>query len=96
MSQTFANVADGALCETNAEWIVEDFEACDEDGDCALVPFANFGNVAFTNCSARHATGRTVTPATAGEGLMVIDIYQNGQILTDCGVSWGTVNCTYM
>src|SRR3569833_3247099 len=33
-------------CESNAEWIVEDFEL-----NGSLVPFANFGTVTKTGCS---------------------------------------------
>lgn len=34
------------LCETNAEWIVEDFES-----GSSLVPFADFDSVTFSDCS---------------------------------------------
>ena len=37
-----------ALCEENAEWIVEDYE---ENG--ALVPLANFGTVTFTGADGK-------------------------------------------
>ncbi|KAF2150180.1 hypothetical protein K461DRAFT_229733 [Myriangium duriaei CBS 260.36] len=37
----------GELCETNAEWIVEDYEINKQ-----LVPLADFGTVTFTDCSA--------------------------------------------
>lgn len=40
---TKAIVSLSALCEENAEWIVEDYE----EGS-SLVPFANFGTVEFT------------------------------------------------
>lgn len=36
----------GSLCQTNAEWIVEDFESGGE-----LVPFADFDSVTFTGMS---------------------------------------------
>lgn len=84
---------DGALCGTNAEWIVEDFEGCDAEGHCGLVPFADFGNVTFGACAANQTGRGTVTPGTAGEGLMVMDIYQGGRVLTDCEVINGTVAC---
>ncbi|KAJ2980218.1 hypothetical protein NUW58_g7006 [Xylaria curta] len=42
----------GDLCQTNAEWIVEDFS----QGN-SLVPFANFGTVVFTNASVNGVAG---------------------------------------
>ncbi|RYC61374.1 hypothetical protein CHU98_g4831 [Xylaria longipes] len=42
----------GNLCQTNAEWIVEDFS----QGN-SLVPFANFGTVVFTNASVNGGAG---------------------------------------
>ncbi|KAG8874646.1 hypothetical protein FRB97_005765, partial [Tulasnella sp. 331] len=62
-----------ALCEQNAEWIVEDFE----EGS-SLVPFANFGTVTFTNALATTSSGSTVGP----KGATPIDIQQNGKTLT--------------
>ena len=41
-----------ALCEQDAEWIVEDFE---EGG--SLVLFADFGTVTFSDCSASGLDG---------------------------------------
>ncbi|KAF9241640.1 peptidase A4 family-domain-containing protein [Melanogaster broomeanus] len=58
-----------ALCEANAEWIVEDFE---QGG--RMVPFANFGTVQFTSASA-SGPGGTYSPS----GATIIDIEQNGQ-----------------
>lgn len=40
-----------SLCETNAEWIVEDFTIISSDGQQSLAPFANFGTVTFTDSS---------------------------------------------
>jgi hypothetical protein len=77
------------LCQTNAEWIVEDFEEC-EGSSCSLVPFANFGTVEFTGASATTTSGGTVTPA----GATVIDIEQNS-ILTKSSVSGSTVTVVY-
>lgn len=63
-----------ALGGENAEWIVEDFE----EGD-SLVPFADFGNVTFTNCVAStSASSEGVSSAT------VMDIENSSdQVLTD-------------
>lgn len=74
------------LCETNAEWIVEDFE---QGG--SLVPFANFGSITFTDASATGSSG-TITPS----GGTVIDLRtQDGQVLTDCGTQGSDVYCNY-
>lgn len=74
------------LCETNAEWIVEDFQ---QGG--SLVPFADFGSITFTDASASGSQG-TITPS----GGTVIDIRtQQGQILTDCGTRGDDVYCNY-
>ncbi|EIW81881.1 hypothetical protein CONPUDRAFT_55157 [Coniophora puteana RWD-64-598 SS2] len=65
-----------ALCEENAEWIVEDFE---ENG--SLVEFANFGTVTFTDAYATTSSGQ-VSPS----GATAIDIEQNGSVLTSVTV----------
>lgn len=74
------------LCETNAEWIVEDFQQGNSQ-----VPFADFGSVTFTNASATGSQG-SITP----RGGTVIDLRtQAGQVLTDCGTSGNDVYCNY-
>ena len=85
VSHTFTN-PESTLCETNAEWIVEDFE---QGG--SLVPFADFGTITFTDASATGSSG-TVTPS----GATIMDIESNGQVLTDCSISGGDVSCTYI
>lgn len=85
VSHTFTNTP-STLCETNAEWIVEDFE----EGS-SLVPFANFGTVTFTNATASGSSG-TITP----NGSTIIDIESSkGQVLTDCSASSSGVTCRY-
>ncbi|KAH8887583.1 glutamic protease eqolisin [Thozetella sp. PMI_491] len=74
------------LCETNAEWIVEDFE---ENG--SLVPFANFGSVTFTGASATTASG-SVGPS----GADIIDIRQNNVVLTSVSTTSTSVTVTYV
>ena len=89
VSQGFSGVTAGSLCEYNAEWIIEDFEECNGNS-CSLVPFADFGTVEFTSCSAvKHGSTVGVTGAT------IFDIEQNGQILTSCSDTSSTVTCTY-
>ncbi|CAK7207370.1 hypothetical protein SEUCBS139899_010180 [Sporothrix eucalyptigena] len=75
-----------ALQELNAEWIVEDFE----EGS-ALVPFANFGTVTFTDASAVGSSG-TVGPS----GASIIDIEQSNKVLTSVSVSDTEVVVTYV
>ncbi|KAE9396581.1 hypothetical protein BT96DRAFT_958154 [Gymnopus androsaceus JB14] len=77
------------LCETNAEWIVEDFEEC-EGSDCSLVPFANFGTVEFTGAAATTSSG-SVTAA----GATIIDIEQS-KVLTSVSISGSTVTIEYV
>ncbi|KUL83680.1 hypothetical protein ZTR_07507 [Talaromyces verruculosus] len=57
----------------NAEWIVEDFES-----NGAQVPFADFGKVSFTHAAAGTANGGSVGTS----GVDLLDILQNGRILT--------------
>ncbi|KZT63531.1 putative aspergillopepsin, partial [Daedalea quercina L-15889] len=70
-----------ALCEENAEWIVEDYE----EGD-SLVAFADFGTVTFTSAEATTTSG-TVGPS----GATLIDIEQNNEVLTSASTSSDSV-----
>jgi hypothetical protein len=74
------------LCETNAEWIVEDFQSGNQ-----LVPFANFGTVTFSGASASTGSG-SVGPS----GATIIDIRQGNSVLTDCSASGSSVTCSYV
>jgi len=75
-----------ALCEENAEWIVEDYE----EGD-SLVPFANFGTVTFTDAVATTSSG-TQGPGSA----TLIDIEQNNKVLTSVSVTSSEVTVKYV
>ncbi|KAJ5902918.1 Aspergillopepsin-2 [Penicillium taxi] len=86
VSHTFSGNVEGDLGELNAEWIVEDFEEND-----SLVNFANFGTVTFTDASATDS-GSTVGPS----GATIIDIEQNGEVLTSASVSSDSVTVTYV
>lgn len=74
-----------ALCGQDAEWIVEDFE----EGN-SLVPFVNFGTVTFTNAAAGTSSG-SVGPS----GATIMDIEQNGKVLTSASVSGSSVTVSY-
>ncbi|KAF8886434.1 peptidase A4 family-domain-containing protein [Gymnopilus junonius] len=76
-----------ALCEENAEWIVEDFE----EGS-SLVPFADFGTVTFTNAVATTKSGTTVGPS----GSTLIDIEQNNKVLTSVSTTSSGVTISYV
>ncbi|KAK6086456.1 acid proteinase [Seiridium cupressi] len=85
VTHSFSGETD-TLCETNAEWIVEDFSS-----GGSLVPFADFGTVTFTDASATTSSG------TVGvSGATIIDIEQSNEVLTDCSTSGDSeVTCTY-
>jgi hypothetical protein len=75
-----------ALCEQDAEWIVEDFEE-----NSGLVPFANFGTVTFTGASAGKSSG-SVGPGSAN----TIDIQQGSSVLTSVSLSSSAVTIKYV
>lgn len=82
-SHQFENMSE-SLCLTDAEWIVEDFESGGES-----VPFANFGDIDFTDAEARSPDG-TVTP----KGSEILEVTVNGQPRTSCSASPSGVDCT--
>jgi hypothetical protein len=77
----------GKLCETNAEWIVEDFE---ENG--SLVPLANFGTVEFTGASVTTTSGSTLDTT----GAQILDIKQGNTVYTSVSASGSTVTVEYV
>lgn len=86
VTHKFTGSTQGDLCETNAEWIVEDFES-----NGSLVSFADFGTVTFTNAEAT-SNGRTVGPS----GATIMDIRQNDQVLTEASASDDSVTVSYV
>lgn len=74
--------APAPLCETDADWIVEDFAG----------NLAGFSEITFTNNSARTSSG-TITPA--GGDILDIRTSQRG-VETDCGLSGNNVYCKYL
>lgn len=75
-----------ALQELNAEWIVEDFSE-----GYSLVPFADFGTVTFTDATAIGSNG-SVGPS----GATLIDIEQDGEVLTSSSTTSTTVTVEYI
>jgi hypothetical protein len=75
-----------ALGGQNAEWIVEDYE----EGS-SLVKLANWGTVTFAG-----ATAKTATTSENAASAQILDIEQNGKVLTSVSVSGSTVSDTYV
>ena len=73
------------LCQQNAEWIIEDYMA-----GSGQASFADFGTVTFTDAEA-NGTG-TYTPS----GAMIVDMKQNGQVLTSVSTSGSSVTIEYV
>jgi hypothetical protein len=86
VSHSFNGNVQGNLCQTNAEWIIEDFS----QGN-ALVPFADFQTVTFTGANA-VSNGATVDAT----GSTIVDIKQNNKVLTSCSASGDQVTCSYV
>lgn len=74
-----------ALCEQDAEWIIEDFSESNSP-----VPFANFGNVTFTDVEAMTVSGG-VGPKEAD----TITIEKSGVILTSTTIRGSEVIVEY-
>lgn len=74
------------ICQTDVEWIVEDFLM-----GGSSVPFLNFSEIRFTNAL---ATGRQgdVTP----QGAQIIEVTVNGQPHTLCSSDSTSVDCKYI
>ncbi|KAI1317668.1 peptidase A4 family-domain-containing protein [Xylariaceae sp. FL0255] len=82
VSHDFENQS-GQLCQTNAEWIVEDFQ----QGN-SLVPFVDFNSVTFTDAMVDGQADLT--------GATIYDIKQGDTVLTSCKtVSSTSVTCSY-
>jgi hypothetical protein len=92
VSHTFSGETAGSLCQTDAEWIVEDFTQIN-GGQESLVPLVNFGTVTFSGASATTNSGTKIGPASAD----VIDLISaNGEtVLTDVTVGSSSVSVVY-
>jgi len=89
VNHTFVNVSP-RLCRTTAEWIFEDFR--DPQGQ---VPFANFGNVTFTNAFAVNSNGTRFGPADANLLDMIDQSGSDWSVLTDVAVDDSSVSVVY-
>lgn len=78
------------LCGQDAEWIVEDFTEIEDSGIQELVPFANFGTVTFTNAAASKRIG-----FEGPEQGLIVNIKQNGTVLTSVSETLSTVTVKY-
>ncbi|CAG8231210.1 unnamed protein product [Penicillium olsonii] len=85
VTHQFPSAIGASLCETNAEWIVEDFSI-----STGLVPFADFGTVVFTNTVA-SAGDDQFGPSEA----VIIDIAQD-RLLTTASVTNNSVTVSYL
>ncbi|GAM34687.1 aspergillopepsin [Talaromyces pinophilus] len=79
-----------SLCQTNAEWIVEDFTII-SGGSESLAPFPAFDTVTFTDASATSGSGSVDT-----SGADIIDLIdQSGNVVTTASASGNQVVVTY-
>ncbi|KAM0520564.1 hypothetical protein ACHAPE_002959 [Trichoderma viride] len=90
VSHTFSGES-ASLPGSSAEWIVEDYFLNLEEG--ILVPFADFGNVTFTDASA-VVNGATITPAEGS--WLIIDMVQNETALTSTTLFGNKLNIDYV
>lgn len=77
-----------ALCEQDAEWIVEDFVYSDRQ-----VPLADFGNIIFTEAEATMVNGTTAGPKFADA--RILDLLLNGTVYTQTSVDDSSVTVKY-
>lgn len=80
-SQTVNN-PDHPMCQTDADWIVEDF---------SQLNLANFGTIEFTDTSASSSAGSD-TPA----GSSISEVVADGVTRTSCSASASGVECKWV
>ncbi|RQM07998.1 hypothetical protein DH86_00004266 [Scytalidium sp. 3C] len=93
VTQYFSDVTSASLCETTAEFIIEDYNTCDESGsNCQPVPFASFSPaVEFREISAT-ANGESVPL----NDVSIYEVTVNNQERTSCSLSGNTLTCSYV
>ncbi|EKM48651.1 uncharacterized protein PHACADRAFT_266226 [Phanerochaete carnosa HHB-10118-sp] len=79
-------VTTGNLCMEEADWLVEDFEV-----DGSLITLADFDEIKFTDVSAGTARGSLDI-----SGATILNIEQNGTVLTAVSSSRSTVDIVYV
>lgn len=84
-SHTFSN-QQYSLCQTNAEWIIEDYLSSN-----ARVDFVDFGSLQFTDTAAYGSNGE-VTP----QGAKIYNVEIDNENKTDCSSDANGVKCTYV
>jgi hypothetical protein len=77
-----------ALCLATAEWIVN------ENSPSTYIPLANFTQVKFTGAQATKIDGTVVGPSNSGS--VLVNIVDNGSILTSVSDTQNTVTVTYV
>lgn len=82
------------LCQTGAEWIVEDFSV-KKYGVTSRIPFADFGSVTFTNASAVNGNGTKFGPADSHLLDIVAGSGADRVLLTNVTVSDSSVSVIY-
>lgn len=91
VTHTFtSSETESSLCQTDAEWIVEDFTIID-NGSESLAPFAAFDTITFTDVSA--ISGSDSVDISGADILDLID--ESGNIITTASVSGSEVVVTY-
>ncbi|CAK7245510.1 MAG: hypothetical protein STHCBS139747_007094 [Sporothrix thermara] len=77
------------LCQSSAEWIVEDYSVGGR-----LVDLCDWGRATFTDCEAKQASGATASLSNA----TVYEITNDrGKLMTDCSISGSSiVTCEYI
>lgn len=73
-----------ALCEENAEWIIEDYE---EGG--SLAPFADFGAITWTSACAATSTNSCVSLS----GSAVSKVEDSCKVLISASATSNTITC---
>lgn len=86
-TKTFSGVTKYPLCQTDAEWIIEDYFHNDK-----RVPFVDFGKISFTDAYAQTADGTKHTP----QGATILNVNVNGSDKTKCSSDSKGAYCSYV
>ncbi|KAH8820185.1 concanavalin A-like lectin/glucanase domain-containing protein [Xylogone sp. PMI_703] len=90
VTKNFSGVTAGNLCQTDAEFIIEDFEECNSSGsNCQFVPFSSFTPAIKFTGATTTANGRNV-PLSQAE---ITEVIINNRDATSCSISGSTLTC---